>query len=860
MRKYLFILLLPVLTFFQEVVAQPELPETITTNQTYDEDKIVPSDQTTTISAGVTITFSGNHSITVQDGATLIADGTPTSIITFTSQGQQQGDWGSIVFDGDGDGDDDAIGYFDNCVLKYGGDDNNGEPNAEGPIVGYEYARITVENCVIKDSYGSGIGVSGEGIGGVGADFTVILTAENNQIYNCQNGITLYFPDSTATIKNNTILDIEHIGATGGHGIVMDLIFEGDTSSVVIENNIISGIEFQGINAWSINGDIVNNAITHVGDNGLLIADIGLAGDLKIRNNIFYDYGDGNDQHGVDSGNEAITVSYNYVWDSDHNSTVSLNVTSDSMQTGEAPAFITDDTTPDDPSDLDYRLKFNSICIQLGDTARADTNLDGSRNDIGVFGGSGADSPFYHAIAGEILTETLDPDYAPFRLIGTAEVVEDCTFTIAPDDYLLIKAEPGAELEVDGRLILTGVDNEADSFLVFDELNSGGWEGISLMSGSSGYLENVLIKNADCGILISSADTVTIDSANIEYSKYNGILILGSPDTVGVSYTNISYCGSNGMEIANVTGDCFINTCMFEYNDVGAYLEISDAKFERCTFYNNKKNGMRAFTSASPELGRFTAVGDTIHGNLFQDNGAAANTSLEGAELYIFNALPILTSCGNDFDHDTNSDTTNTRLIVDIGTGTGYNLDRNFFRGYSTGPRGEWLYPLADFDTLTWITDTDDRYRDAQSLDAFEIAEILRSNGNYEDAADIYLELVEEEEYAPALSGWIKCQNMLGADAEDIIDELENWVDNESMGFIAFWRIISYQNSLEDFELSIDQLDDFIDDSETPEDSLQGVLGQLTTYYQMALADMRLTVTRKLHLELDFTVHSTFHN
>ena len=108
-----------------------------------------------TIDAGNTIKFTEGSRISIgTDGVsgTIVADGTPDSVITFSSAEtyKNSGDWSGLIFDkGSSNG-----CIIDNCVIEYGGDNNFMHSNI---AFNETHGNVTVSNTLISRAKGYGI-------------------------------------------------------------------------------------------------------------------------------------------------------------------------------------------------------------------------------------------------------------------------------------------------------------------------------------------------------------------------------------------------------------------------------------------------------------------------------------------------------------------------------------------------------------------------------------------------------------------------------------------------------------------------------------------------------------------------------
>lgn len=193
-----------------------------------------------------------------------------------------------------------------------------------------------------------------------------------------------------ATIEKNIIS--VHAGAAFG------LIIE-NSDSIFIFNNIIKGLnDGNGVwNRYSTNINFVNNTI-----HSKMIGYNEDESNSLIMNNIII----GNNDCGIQACNDT-EMDYNNIWNPGNNycdCSAGINSISDD------PLFI-------NPENGNYHLCLNSPCINLGNPDEQFNDWDGSRNDMGAFGGPNADP-----IWTEIFGCTIKADSLVATLNDTIEV------------------------------------------------------------------------------------------------------------------------------------------------------------------------------------------------------------------------------------------------------------------------------------------------------------------------------------------------------------------------------------------------------------------------------------------------------
>jgi hypothetical protein len=189
-------------------------------------------------------------------------------------------------------------------------------------------------------------------------------------------GYLLMTGGGSATIRNNTIT-ANASDWNGGIRIVSLL----PGSQITVENNLILGNvgDYQGgagISVSQSNVVIINNTI--YGNRGSLQPGYGIyvAGSepADIRNNIVVN----NDEYGICAPTTAV-LEYNLVW----NHSVANYCDGTSPGAGSLsiePQFV-------DPANGDFHLAPTSPAIDAGDPASEYADLNGTRNDLGAYGG-----------------------------------------------------------------------------------------------------------------------------------------------------------------------------------------------------------------------------------------------------------------------------------------------------------------------------------------------------------------------------------------------------------------------------------------------------------------------------------------
>ena len=272
-------------------------------------------------------------------------------------------------------------------------------------------------------------------------------------------------------------------------------------------------------------------------------------------------------------------------------------------------------------------------------------------------------------------------------------------------------------------------------------------------------------------------------------------------------------------------------------------MNDSFAQFRSNEFKNNERQGVFLLSGSNAQIGH--PASGNVNGNLFYKNGVDAAFYIECAELHIVDSYPDMDGLGNDFvDPNTGDNDQDTVLIsaqFDGDPEESIVLNGNYFYGdLDITSERFWFHEPDFFDTVGMRSELQDdqgfRPTYPYSISYFRLACLAEENEEWEDAATFYMVSAEQEHKPAALNGWVRCEMAQQTSLSSLIEELDDWVAGETLNGTAFWLRISVQNCNDDYETSIAQLDTFIEESESELDSLQGLLCQLNTYYQMYLA------------------------
>lgn len=327
-----------------------------------------------------------NENITMKDG--VVIQGSGANVTTIDGGGS-----GSVVT---------ALSVDSKAKLD-GFTLTNGKARSGGGIY-LNHSSPTITNCIISSN---GASYRGGAIYGNGSSPVVsnnVIT--HNTAYG--GGGIFFLNPSSATISNNIIMNNSCAGSgLGGGGIYLDY-----TSNPKVLNNIIAnndgGQKGGGIAVNAGSPTIINNTI--VGNSARLGAGIynWHNSSATVMNSIIW----GNtDPIYLDysnyGGNTTIAVNYSDV-QGGYTGTGNIDV---------APLFV-----DHDPAVGDYHLQSNSPCIGAGDSSPEYNDPDGTRNDMGAYGGPGAKSPDTTPPSSPTINQPTSPTRTtPITVSGTAE-------------------------------------------------------------------------------------------------------------------------------------------------------------------------------------------------------------------------------------------------------------------------------------------------------------------------------------------------------------------------------------------------------------------------------------------------------
>ena len=191
---------------------------------------------------------------------------------------------------------------------------------------------------------------------------------------------------------------------------------------VSIENNIISGCGSHGVYLYARDDylryiQIINNAISNNGECGIYLysyysgssGGYGFINNWHIANNIITS----NNKYGIQFVNGRYTVlgngdlANNDFWDNTAGNASTITPSPDKGNIFSDPLFVNSETA-------DFHLQATSPCIDAGSIGSVYNDPDGTRNNMGVYGGPGAANFWPDPAGGPVVTElSVSPPSVP---------------------------------------------------------------------------------------------------------------------------------------------------------------------------------------------------------------------------------------------------------------------------------------------------------------------------------------------------------------------------------------------------------------------------------------------------------------
>ncbi len=214
------------------------------------------------------------------------------------------------------------------------------------------------------------------------------LHFEGNDAVDCGGAIQLDNMQNTVRIHSSSFTGNT---ADDGSAICADEIYwdandDGESDTMIWNHVALSNLLIHGDESWDdgaiylrvADGTVSNVTITdHVGGGSTGLAIKG-GSDVILSNSIIADTRGGPALYVIDS---TLRVFYSDLWDNEGGDTYGTSFTAG------ADGNIAADPAFTDAAGSDYNLGASSPCVDAGDPAAGSSDADGSRNDMGAYGG-----------------------------------------------------------------------------------------------------------------------------------------------------------------------------------------------------------------------------------------------------------------------------------------------------------------------------------------------------------------------------------------------------------------------------------------------------------------------------------------
>lgn len=747
---------------------------------------------------------------------------------------------------------------------------------------------VNIEDNILSSILATGLDYSSYGlyIYDQGEELnTYNVTIENNTIN--ENAYGIYCHHAYPDIKYNTIMDNQYTGInlqTQTSGTTSQEMFEINNNRIInngtdpvyphcgiyishastgivgdlnfiVENNVITDNSADGFFNNNLEGEIINNTVSENGYCGVYNHS---SSDFEVMDCIIT----GNGWYGIDG---TATVTYCDVWNN-----TGGNYTGCSAGTGcisSPPLFF-------DTSSYNYWIHSYSPCVDTGDPAVASYDPDGSRNDMGAYGGPGADTP--NELGGTISSNLdLEVEDAPFWVSADVTVQSGYTLTIDPDVELYF--DDGCDLDIDGTISAIGTSTQSIIFKPYSSgdsystvlsglgTNSSTFEycklndayfGLYVYNSDIGDIENCAFIDCESGLFLLNSDDAYVsycsfDNCDLPLVYYNG-------DGGTIDHCEIEDC-EDGMDLSNLT-DCLVQNCTVERCDYGM-------RMGSCTGGAVRSNHLLDNGSESVDYGLRTVNSTpSMRDNEIQDNeqGMLCQTT-NGPVLYIDSendaancitvpstssdypiyvsgdAFPYLHRGHNDIVNFADGD-----VIYDATTNPDYRYVKYNYWGGT--PVASMFYPLNNYDFSDYDTDNNSSYIESytppsESELMWEAAFVLESAEDFELAEEEYMELIESFPDSPEAIASIQrlpvCRiGYSGSlyDLESYLNTLAEESENNTLSHLASENAIRCITLRGDYSDAISVYDDIIENPISAEDAICAMIDRENVLMLLAMS------------------------
>ena len=401
----------------------------------------------------------------------------------------------------------------------------------------------------------------------------------SSQSYN--GGVVDFNGVTNAVLKGFTITTSTPLG-----GYDRGVVFEGTTdSTAVLENCVVQDMAYIGIFVWSpATPTIQNNVIvgTSTSEQGIYIGNS--ATSPHILNNVIdiWNYG----IHVV-AGTTAPTpvIEYNDVYENGTNYYNYTNLTGLYGNISSDPSFVSLGT--------DYHLGSSSPCIDAGAPGSPYYDYDGSRNDMGAYGGPFLDADYFVAPFGS--DSNAGTSAAPFATVqhaidtaGAGSIVSVAAGTYNEN----ITMKSGVSVEGNSPADTTIVGTASTSGVVgFFSVNQAALKGFTITVGTpvqgidravvfdggttdaTAVLQNCIITNTQYGVFVQNGSSPLIQNNTFYAVTDEQGIYIDSPSNPTIMNNIIT--GYYGEGIHLISGGSASVNYNDVYNNATDYLGVS---------------------------------------------------------------------------------------------------------------------------------------------------------------------------------------------------------------------------------------------------------------------------------------------
>ncbi|MBL1213946.1 MAG: hypothetical protein HND52_11365 [Ignavibacteriae bacterium] len=342
---------------------------------------------------------------------------------------------------------------------------------------------------------------------GISVEWPLKPTITNNTIYFQEgfSGIKVFAPESSFCANNIVIVEQ-----------AVDGISYEDTNGPFFNNAVIGNCSFQAMRFWKPN-EIYNNIVAD-GDRGIEVVD-----------------------------NEGVVIQYNNVWNMN---TPYINYSPDSTNLSENPMFV-------DKNNYDFHLQMFSPLIDAGNPTILDK--DGSRSDLGIYGGPLGD--IYHYLD---LPPAIPESFITNIFGDTAISVSWELNTEADFKYYNIYRDSISGFIPDSITFLSSIDTS-----YFEDVIKGIGKNIYYKITSVDSQFNESIAGEEIAVILTGIDSPTINTI-AHYNLFQNYPNPFNPETI-IGY-RLKEPGYVKLTVYDIKGE-LIEKLVNEYKDKG-YHEV----------------------------------------------------------------------------------------------------------------------------------------------------------------------------------------------------------------------------------------------------------------------------------------------